>query len=57
MYQFDLYSQAFLRIWFAYGKNQRVIYHRTECRGCGLETCIVEKKRCLTSVGEVMACV
>jgi heptosyltransferase-3 len=26
------------------------VYHRTDCWGCGLETCIVEKKRCLTSI-------
>lgn len=38
------------RVWFPYGKQHRVIYHQTECWGCGLETCIVEKKRCLTSI-------
>lgn len=38
------------RIWFPYGKNHRVLYHKTDCWGCGLETCIVEKKRCLTSI-------
>lgn len=38
------------RMWFPYGKQHRVVYHRTECWGCGLETCIVEKKRCLTSI-------
>jgi hypothetical protein len=27
-----------------------VLYHRVECWGCGLETCIEEKKRCLTSI-------
>ncbi len=45
------------RVWFPYGKQHRVIYHQTECWGCGLETCIVEKKRCLTSitVDEVLA--
>jgi ADP-heptose:LPS heptosyltransferase len=44
------------RVWFPYGARHRVIYHRTECWGCGLETCVVEKKRCLTSirVDEVM---
>lgn len=38
------------RVWFPYGENHRVLYHKTECWGCGLETCIVEKKRCLTSI-------
>ncbi len=45
------------RMWFPYGKQHRVIYHRVECWGCGLETCTVEKKRCILSitVPEVMA--
>ncbi|RZU39639.1 glycosyltransferase family 9 protein [Edaphobacter modestus] len=38
------------RVWFPYGRRHRVVYHQTECWGCGLETCIVEKKRCLTSI-------
>ncbi|WP_260738996.1 glycosyltransferase family 9 protein [Tunturiibacter lichenicola] len=45
------------RVWFPYGKQHRVLYHQTDCWGCGLETCIVERKKCLTSitVEEVMA--
>lgn len=49
------------RVWFPYGRQHRVVYHKTDCWGCGLETCIVERKRCLTSitveevVGEVRA--
>ncbi len=45
------------RVWFPYGRQHRVVYHRTDCWGCGLETCIVEGKKCLTSitVAEVMA--
>jgi len=45
------------RVWFPYGKQHRVLYHQTDCWGCGLETCIVEKKKCLTSitVDEVVA--
>jgi heptosyltransferase-3 len=49
------------RVWFPYGRQHRVVYHQTDCWGCGLETCIVERKRCLTSisveevVGEVRA--
>jgi ADP-heptose:LPS heptosyltransferase len=44
------------RQWFPFGKQHRVLYHRVECAGCGLETCIVERKRCLMSIGvdEVM---
>jgi ADP-heptose:LPS heptosyltransferase len=45
------------RVWFPYGKQHRVLYHKTDCWGCGLETCIVERKKCLTSitVDEVVA--
>jgi ADP-heptose:LPS heptosyltransferase len=38
------------RVWFPYGEQHRVVYHKTECWGCGLETCVVERKRCLTSI-------
>lgn len=38
------------RVWFPYGRQHRVLYHQVECWGCGLETCIVERKRCLTSI-------
>jgi heptosyltransferase-3 len=38
------------RVWFPYGKQHRIVYHQTDCWGCGLETCIIEKKRCLTSI-------
>lgn len=37
-------------VWFPYGRQHRVIYHKVECWGCGLETCVIEKKRCLTSI-------
>ena len=45
------------RIWFPYGEHHRVLYHQTDCWGCGLETCIIERKKCITSisVGEVAA--
>ena len=45
------------RVWFPYGAGHRVVYHEVSCRGCGLETCIAEGKRCLTSIGveEVVA--
>jgi len=38
------------RVWFPHGANHRIVYHEVSCMGCGLETCIVEKKRCLTSI-------
>lgn len=45
------------RVWFPYGRQHRVIYHQTDCWGCGLETCVVERKKCITSitVDEVLA--
>ena len=44
------------RVWFPYGSQHRVLYHKVDCWGCGLETCLVEKKKCITSitVAEVM---
>jgi heptosyltransferase-3 len=44
------------RQWFPFGKQHRVVYHRVECWGCGLETCIEQRKKCLMSitVDEVM---
>jgi heptosyltransferase-3 len=47
------------RQWFPYGKQHRVVYHRVECWGCGLETCIEQRKKCLMSitVDEVMEAV
>jgi heptosyltransferase III len=38
------------RVWFPYGKQHHVLYHKVDCWGCNLETCIVEKKKCLTSI-------
>ena len=38
------------RMWFPHGKHHRVLYHEVNCMGCGLETCIVERKKCLTSI-------
>ncbi len=47
------------RIWFPWGEQHEVVYHRTDCWGCDLETCIEEKKKCLTSIapGEVVGTV
>jgi ADP-heptose:LPS heptosyltransferase len=38
------------RVWFPYGDRHRILYHHVNCQGCGLETCIVEKKKCITSI-------
>jgi heptosyltransferase-3 len=47
------------RQWFPFGRQHRVVYHRVECWGCGLETCIEQQKKCLLSitVDEVMEAV
>ena len=29
------------RVWFPFGEQHRVVYHRVDCMGCGLETCVV----------------
>ena len=43
------------RVWFPVGKSHHVLYHRTDCAGCGSETCIEQRRKCLLSitVGEV----
>ncbi len=38
------------RQWFPFGDKHRVVYHRVECWGCGLETCIEQRKKCLMSI-------
>jgi heptosyltransferase III len=37
-------------VWYPAGKQHRVIYHKVNCFGCNLETCIVENRKCLTSI-------
>ena len=43
-------SRNFPRQWYPRGAFNRVIQHIPECAGCKLETCIVEKKRCILSI-------
>jgi heptosyltransferase III len=37
-------------VWFPQGADQRVIYHRTPCFGCGLSECLHYKKMCIASI-------
>ncbi|MHB1699142.1 MAG: glycosyltransferase family 9 protein [Acidobacteriaceae bacterium] len=37
-------------VWFPYGKRNEVIYHKTDCWGCDLDTCILQKKKCIASI-------
>jgi ADP-heptose:LPS heptosyltransferase len=47
------------RQWFPYGPAHRILYHRVECAGCGLETCIEQQKKCILSIttDEVLAAI
>jgi ADP-heptose:LPS heptosyltransferase len=38
--------------WYPRGgaEANRIIYHRTECAGCGLVDCIAEQKKCILSI-------
>ena len=36
--------------WYPYGKRIEILYHKTECFGCNLEICEVERKRCILSI-------
>jgi ADP-heptose:LPS heptosyltransferase len=38
------------RQWFPRGLNNTIIYHKTDCAGCGLEICIEQKKTCILSI-------
>ncbi|MGB8478565.1 MAG: glycosyltransferase family 9 protein [Acidobacteriaceae bacterium] len=37
-------------VWFPRGDDHEILYHRTECWGCGLDTCIKEQKKCLSAI-------
>ncbi len=38
--------------WFPFGypRNHKVVYHKTDCYGCGLEDCTVHRKKCIASI-------
>ena len=44
-------ARSLPRLWFPFGSGHEVIYHQVECMGCRLETCLVEGKKCLVSIG------
>jgi ADP-heptose:LPS heptosyltransferase len=46
-------------VWFPYGSQHEVIYHRIDCEGCKLEVCPDRNKECIRSitVDEVLAAV
>jgi ADP-heptose:LPS heptosyltransferase len=35
------------RQWFPRGNKNRILYHHTDCAGCGLDVCIDQKKKCI----------
>jgi len=37
-------------VWYPAGAGHQVILHAPECAGCGLETCTIERRKCLTSI-------
>ncbi len=37
-------------MWFPHGARNRVLYRNVDCAGCGLETCIIEQKKCILSI-------
>ena len=36
-------------VWYPPGTGHRVVYHRVDCAGCGLDVCVEQQKKCLTS--------
>jgi ADP-heptose:LPS heptosyltransferase len=38
------------RQWYPRGLNNKIIYHKTDCAGCGLEICIDQRKKCILSI-------
>ena len=37
-------------MWFPHGNRNRVLYRNVDCAGCGLETCLVQRKKCILSI-------
>lgn len=43
-------ARHFPRQWYPRGNFNKIIYHKTDCAGCGLDVCVVQKKKCILSV-------
>ena len=37
-------------VWYPAGAKHRILYRQVSCSGCNLESCIVQARRCLTSI-------
>jgi ADP-heptose:LPS heptosyltransferase len=45
------------RQWLPRGNFNQILYHRTDCAGCGLEVCTAQKKKCLSAISvDEVAC-
>jgi len=44
-------------VWFPFGERNQILHKQTECFGCALEVCTVEKKKCILAISadEVIA--
>ncbi len=42
--------------WFPARPGHKIIYHKTDCFGCGLEQCIIERKKCILSISVDEVC-
>ena len=36
--------------WFPLGEGHHVLYHKTDCHGCGLDVCVEQQKKCILSI-------
>ena len=43
-------SRNLPRVWFPYGSHHSVVYHNVDCQNCNLESCLIEKKKCILSI-------
>lgn len=39
--------------WYPWGNQHRVLYHKTDCFGCNLNTCVDNRKKCINSIRPV----
>jgi len=42
--------------WFPARSGHKVLYHKTDCFGCGLEHCTIERKKCILSISVDEVC-